>query len=526
MTRTPNSNSNADSNSPPSSGEEEDPLTAARDRFQASAREIMRNIESVMGSGGNIVRNNNMPVGSTKNNSSSSNSFVEGSAAASSSLELAFRTLFASCTTGAAAKTTDDDDTTAADVTPVSSQPSQESSLSSGARSFRIPTMMMRMPPHGTTNNNNATNKESSRSAPRTNTTTESSNNNNQTSSPPPNTVPVADHIYEHLFFAEVQARREQQQQGTPTTMRIPDELPRHNNRQTNTATASNDFFRLSQPFPVSSPLRGNNNNTTPSGHAITTIIPQCPTFDDTISAISAHTLEAMHKQHHQYNPHQYPPLEENHPVVAPARVTPQRAALQEDSRQQQQWRKTMVRDAPHSEEPNDPDQPAFRTFFPPADTPSPSRDLPPSSRMRVSVVNPRTHETKDRHGTPHSRSSTAHSSSNASKSFDHWQTVEQQFWDSVVQEDSTNTAATTTNPTGAATAMTNHNKRRRRKSGSRAATGNSTLSTASSTAHGSWMEKHPHETFPYHQSSDLFFNNKADAASSRYPDDEEEAEI
>jgi hypothetical protein len=226
------------------SGENNDPLTMARDKLQSSAREIMRNIETAMSSGSNHLQNKDTTA----------------------ALEAAFRNIFSSCT-GAGGSTKDDQ----ADVTPVSLQPSNEStSLSSRSRS------------------NHSIKESLDRKR------TESTGRGNAAREPP-NPTTAADpaaHIYEQLFFDDAAKKN-----------KIPDQLPKsRRRRQSNSPqkalvspTPPQPKKRLSvmKCFPVSSPVSS-------PARLLTSEeidIPHCPTFDDGISAISAHTLEAMAKQ-------------------------------------------------------------------------------------------------------------------------------------------------------------------------------------------------------------------------------------
>jgi hypothetical protein len=433
---------------------------------------------------------------------------------------------------------TTNDDSSAADVTPVSSQPSQESSLSSQSlRSLPLANLGRRATTH-----TQDTLRRLSKPALREGVEGGAAVG-----------TPVADHIYEHLFFAEEQARREQQQQQhhTPRQLsnRIPDELPR-NRRQRSPPSLSaaartgihspnvqpkkrhTGSTNLSKPFPVSSPNRDKPvlSVASPSlpctAHGIS--IPQCPTFDDGISAISANTLEAMAKQ---------PPQQRQQASrAAVAAVTPNSASLFPRVTVHNDYgpvhpRKPVQHNRRPSPQQPSRNEPTIRTFptlpcSPPRGT---GAGLTTSSAGTTQVVNivhasnfspPRCQRNNSvtspvRHGTPQSRSTrTSHSSGGTSKlSFENWQSVEQQFWESVVQEDS--------DVKKKKKRHAGHNSSRRRHSEHRYRRGDATLSTASSTApsrSSSWLEKHPHDTVSY-EPSDFF------ASTALYPDDEE-AEI
>jgi hypothetical protein len=375
------------------------------------------------------------------------------------------------------------DDNTAADMTPVSSQPSQESSLSSKSLSS-IPLQQNR----GGVSTQESLRRLSSAGLRADHIKGEATS---------PAQAPVADHIYQHLFFAEEQARREQQQN------RIPEVLPRNRRHRSpplgvspNVQPNKRVAHSLTKPFPVSSPTREKPVLEAPPCTAQGISIPQSPTFDDGISAISANTLEAMAKQ---------PPFEKQRII---RRVTPQtqiarRTVLAKDSKEGRQGRTPPPPTS--NERPSAPFEPPFRAFPSPPRRPSRETSSSSSSPLQVNITpKERSSSTPVRHGTPHSRS-TRTSASSGSKSFENWHAVEKQFWESVAQQDDDDDDAP---------------KKHRRSRSSRRSRSNATLSTASSTAPSrtsSWLEKHPHDTVSY-EPSDLFFN-------PRYPS-LEEAEI
>lgn len=427
----------------------ENPLAVARDRFQASAREIIRNIEKA--------------IGSTHAETNS-----EGS------LEQAFRSFFSSCTTGATMATTDDDHSqTAANATPISFQPSQDSTLSSKPRRLSLPV----------TKREAISTKESLRRL------AESRKDYAANEHLPSTQPPASDHIYEHLMFSEELSR-------SAAANRIPEELPTNRRRRSPLGISPNiqpkkRVTPLTKPFPVSSPTR-EKPVVTPLHSAERIMIPQSLTFDDGISAISAHTLEAMAKE---------PPAElhstESSEKMRVIRVTTQfprttiplasAKLIKENAREQ-------VRD-PFSEIISRP-----VPFSRPTTLPHDTSPLNVSSVNSSFTKNSRS-GTPVRHGTPHSRSTRTTQSSRSNKSFEHWQTTEQQFWESLVVQDETSKP-----------------KRRNSSKGRRSRTFDSTLSTASSTAQNSrssswWETKHPHETLPF-DPSDLFF-------TPDYPDTE-----
>lgn len=432
----------------------DNPLTVARERIQASAREIIRNIENVMGN----------------NNSTPATESSEGS------LEQAFRSFFTSCTTGATMATTDEDDNTAAGATPVSTQPSQDSSLSSKSRRLSMHTVQRAA----------VSTKESLRRL----TEKHMESNKIPRNYLPPTQPHAADHVYEHLFFEEEPAR--------DVPLRIPEELPR-NRRQRSPQGASPNTQpkkRLTKPFPVSSPQRDKPVVTTPCT-AEGIAIPQCPTFDDGISAISSHTLEAMAREP---PPRSHSVENEKRCIV---RVTPHsfpRATSSPAAASNlPQAREAQARTPREFEQARDVVSNARESFARSPGSYSPPAVPRDTSQLNVSSVNSSFSYSKNstgrpttpvRHGTPQSRST--RTSQSSGKSFENWQSAEKKFWESVAQDESTNDGT-----------------RKKKKRSSRRRTTNSTFSTASSTApsrSSSWLDKHPHETISYER-SDLFFN-------------------
>jgi hypothetical protein len=213
-----------------------DAISSARERLQASAREILRNIESAM-------------------------SPPDATSGTTLGIEQAFRSMFSSCTGSATTAELEDNDSVP--VTPVSTQ---ESSLSSRSRSF----------------------KENLRRLSMRSESIEKPETTPQRERPQP---PPSAHIYEQLFFDD-----------TISAKITPEKTEYYSNRRRKSSPAQ--FQQASplttqpqkkaslRPFPVSSP--------SPASPAVPQPdqeigIPELnASFDDGISAISAHTLEAM----------------------------------------------------------------------------------------------------------------------------------------------------------------------------------------------------------------------------------------
>lgn len=262
------------SSSPPQPAEEH-PLAVARDRIQASAREMIRNLEAAM---------QNAPSSpSTPETTKDPVDAHANSTTATGSLEHAFRLFFSSCTTGATVLAEDgtqggdEDDDTAADLTPVSTLPSSHDSASS---------LSSRSPPTTTTKQVTTTSQQPSsqsnrsvsapprRPAPTSNkTVTRTRSSNHDVFREPTllysSTPPIANHVYEQLFLDE--QRQQKQKDAAPPLPREPS----HTNDPHSTSRTAEDANAI--------------------------IIQHPQQYDDEISAISAHTLEAM-----AYHPHHF----------------------------------------------------------------------------------------------------------------------------------------------------------------------------------------------------------------------------
>lgn len=252
------------------------PLAAARDRIQASAREIMKSFESAM----NPPSSSSIPPPQ----SNSKLSATEGS------LEQAFRLFFSSCTTGGTVAAENDEkslaEDTAADLTPVSTLPSNDSSSSGSTPS------PARQQHKTTPKKKPQALKNRSISAPpsrpvavpleKVPTVRTRSNNNDvfRESKVVSSSPPVAEHVYEQLFLDEQQQRSKragspEQRIGSPPFPRI--QPPRSSSAFTPIHYSNDDAIVIQHL---------NNDK------------------DDEISAISAHTLEAMARDPHGYQHH------------------------------------------------------------------------------------------------------------------------------------------------------------------------------------------------------------------------------
>jgi len=287
---------------------ENHPLIAARDRLQSSARDLIRNIESAMGTANNNTQPNNNLGPET-------------------SLEQAFRSLFSSCTTGATMnEENDDDDVDAAEVTPTSSRDRSGSSLESRSSPV-VPVQQSR-------------GRGSSAKGPLRRLSNKFSE---RVSPPPPRPTPspilsdtpthhtAGEHVYAQLYLEEETERRVAAAPG-------PSSSTNHNRRQRSpqpllgispmTPNPQPKKRVSTKPFPKSSPTQG----TTPLRALSPTqgiAIPDSPTFDDGISAISSHTLEAMARndpvrtQMASNLPHHRSWLRTSPPSTPPRPVTP-----------------------------------------------------------------------------------------------------------------------------------------------------------------------------------------------------------
>lgn len=224
-------------------GPDNSPLASARDRLQSSARDLIRNIESAMGS--------------NKDRSSPE-----------TALEQAFRNLFTSCTNPTTNSA--DDEEEAAQVTPI---PSQRSASSLSTRSS--PAQQSRGGGNGTFRRLSSK-LSSGRTAPPV------SRRQSSPTIPTPSPHVTGEHVYAQLYLDE-EEQVVQQHHFKPSVGHSPQLLGISPNPAQKRVVST-------RPFPKSSPT------STPVRAISPTDGISVPNdaFDDGISAISAHTLEAM----------------------------------------------------------------------------------------------------------------------------------------------------------------------------------------------------------------------------------------
>lgn len=219
------------------------PLVVARERLQTSARELMKNLEDAVLSSSS---QKNRDVITAENQSSNVRRrelqpvLREGAA----SIEHAFRVMFSSCTGAAHVET------------------ASEESLSD--LQFQAITTPIK--------NKDAV---STLVTPPTAATLQITPGSNRRTSP--SQRDIGEHIYAQLFHDDTTRAH----QAVETTLRG---TPEQDERQRHFMTPR----KLSTPFPISTPPRS---APVPSQELH---VPASLTFDDAISAISAHTLEAM----------------------------------------------------------------------------------------------------------------------------------------------------------------------------------------------------------------------------------------
>jgi hypothetical protein len=568
------------------------PLTIAR--LQQSARDILRGFENAMAStpigassSSTTETSPSLPLPHTAGSSPDGNHTKEAVA----SFEQAFRTFFTSCTLGASMATNDDDDdddtlTTNLNLVEGAVSTSTDSSVGNtsiqkGAKIRSKSATSTRMISSTKASLRQLAAMHIKSGPPQTkppNLQRRSSDHLVET----PSSKIAADHIYEHLFFAEEQARRAAVAGSTPAAvstsqsgMRSPplplhvqehnDEGILHANQQRVLTTAGMGMSRrrMTQPFPMSSPPQREQPigslpvraHASPMSSSQNIIVSQNRTFDDDISAISAHTLEAMVTQvvTKQSSLEQRQPVTEEPPAV---RVTPPKILEPRPIRpaslappfpmKNELCRASTIPHANtnHGSRPpqdrDDAEPPALMlsrdssSFFTRHSNSNSSNRSPSglrygtpqsqrSSSSNHSNYNPRMKQQQRASSTSYPRtcSFSPNSSSNRSsgnQSFDRWQSVEQQFWESVVANDDDKNYdhdpnSNRMNPSKKSKSQQQHRRRRSSAdgwsgSGSRSRTADSTTLSSTVTGGGlsqrssSWLglhpQHHPHETFPY----------------------------
>jgi hypothetical protein len=432
---------------------ENHPLTMAN--LQQSARDILRGFENAMASTPISSASSNIPK--SRRRSPDGTNPKEAVA----SFEQAFRSFFTSCTQGAAMATNDEEDEDGS-LNPVEVALSNSSDCSIFSTPRSTPQRM-------------SSNKDTFQQLALT-----KANPSNGALEHQEQKV-AADHIYEHLFFAEEQARRAASHSTANTASSSQRPLPVSSGSRTTevlptkppgVGPAGIHRRRMTLPFPMSTPPPMETQclptHSTPMTSPL--LVSQNRTFDDDISAISAHTLEAM-----VTSPKGSPPLSVQPCREAPARVTPCKTTASALPPKKKDFCRASTLPRANNGRRDD------------AEPPSPilSRDSSSSGGQSYGNQSRKFHRN-------HSMSP----NSSGTQSFDRWQSVEQEFWNSVVAEDNA------LHP-----AKSLHRKSRRRSvdgwSGSRSRTADSTLSGRSlSQRSSSWLgvhpQHHPHETFPF----------------------------
>jgi len=257
-------NSTDKSNSNNSRGTAASALSMARERLQSSAREWIRNIEDAMLSTSSATQssaNASMRDNNVSQRREIQPSFKEGAA----SIEQAFRIMFASCTGAADANARELEEKSTSTQTPSSDMQSSDSKscppmvTPSHSCRYTVPTV------------STPSTAPSTRSPP-------------TLKPPPPSQRDFGEHIYAQLFHDDNSRARK-----AVASLRTEPDInePPLGRRQPLTPAAA-PMYSYPKPFPMSSPPR---TSAVPSQELT---LPSNLTFDDSISAISAHTLEAM----------------------------------------------------------------------------------------------------------------------------------------------------------------------------------------------------------------------------------------
>jgi len=308
---------------------------SAREKFQSSARELMKNFEEA-------VMNTSSNSGNGNNNDNSN----------TSTLENAIRTMFSSCTSPSSGNggggrrdrggddddTYDDDDRDGSyyDDAAILGEPSLSSSSSTSISSRRRNRHQKRRSTshrEAGQHNNKSGNRASAKSSPKSSTSSPSANKRNSRAS---NLAPSAaaagapdnnngkeigggEHIYAQLFFDD-QIRAARAVKKSAGFSNAPQEAAANQPQQPQNLGVRPD---VPKPFPASSPTAMRVLQVVPmvpQQHQQQVVPPPPPpaalplstqeldisanlTFDDSISAISAHTLEAMAQTNNSNTP-------------------------------------------------------------------------------------------------------------------------------------------------------------------------------------------------------------------------------
>jgi hypothetical protein len=425
---------------------ENHPLTMAS--LQQSAREILRGFESAMASTPISSTSSNIPKSRCR--SPDGNNTKEAVA----SFEQAFRSFFTSCTQGAAMATNDDEDEDGS-LNPVEVAVSNSSDCSI----FSTP-----------------------RSTPQRFSSMKDSFQQIVLSEHQEQKI-AADHIYEHLFFAEEQARRAANQTAVnATSSQLQHHIPAISDSRKEEVSPVNQLGvglagihrrRMTLPFPMSTPPPRETpslpKHPTPMSSPL--FVSQNRTFDDDISAISAHTLEAMVTLSKESLPLSVQPSREQ-----PTRLKSNKTTAPALPPKKKDFCRASTLPRANNGRRDDVEPPS----------PILSRDSSSSGGRSFGNQSRKFHRT-------HSLSP----NSSGTQSFDRWQSVEQEFWDSVVAEDDAMHPAKSFQRNGRRRSIDGWSGSRSRTTADSTLSGGS-LSQRSSSWLGLHPQHHPHETFPF----------------------------
>jgi hypothetical protein len=371
---------NSQQSQDPSHKSQSSPFTMARDRFQSSAQQLFKNLEDALGSSSS----RRDVVDAAGNVAEADRAAASSAAAPLQPWETALRTMFSSCTTDADQNTVPD---AGQALSPRSSSNRKASSSSAAVV---------------TPNDSKRKNKKSSDGGARASPTVV------QIQGGPPH-KDLGEHIYAQLFFDDqiraakaVSGAGRGEGDGIRTTASSP-------------AVVSPAAPVPPPPFPVSTQasrimLSSNNYGAVPTAAELD--LTRTMTFDDSISAISAHTLEAMASA----NPtvHHQPPPQQRARSGESATLFPPETLLQKQQQQQQhhQRNQNQAREPPAAAS-------AAAAAANLGAAPSPfalEHHRSPSSNSRLSKYSHSTRTTE-------------------SSSFDHWQQEDNKYWAEVAAE-------------------------------------------------------------------------------------------
>jgi hypothetical protein len=497
---------------------ENHPLTIGR--LQQSARDILRNLESAMASKTSSSSNASVDLTTTA---------ATATATTTPTLEQAFRSMFTSCTFGATMASNDEDDDDDGDgetdsrstamnhgVVGVSTSSTDSSSFMEEPAKRKVKRTKSSAVDSKQTKTMISSTKESLRRLASMHTAVIDKPLRTKVQPlPPPQKVErtssskvAVDHIYEHLFFAEEQARRVAANATTQgATVSNPDTITTRSSHfhaseqrpnvlspippcsemlmktqesSPNGRVGIVPLRRISQPFPISKPATSTPPVAQPAVpslpiHSVSTPnmatrVSRNLTFDDDISAISAHTLEAMmttgqQKQratlevgHDDSFLSQPPSLSKQQPTSTftprcsdPNVVTPNKITM--DGQQTSEADFCRAATIPHANqmipEYNNFNSQRHRTVSSSSSSAQLLKRRSSSSHSGLlrGVTTPNSSRSITSHSSSRGRPKT-HSghtsfspstSGSGNQSFDHWRTVEQEFWDSVVANDDDN---------------------------------------------------------------------------------------